>query len=347
MCTSLNPQNVLVVRSPSKKIEMKDFLGYEWSSAKGREGIKYIGGLSIEEVISDIEEDEDDESVSLEDDDKRVLSNILNLNNITTPLYDPNNRLNDKKINYLIQRNFKGESIEIPEELTDFVSEFNLIEMIDFINIDFNKSISLIQKNKIIIDTKWELVRLGDITEVKNGGTPSSSNQTYYGGNICWATLVDTKEKYLYDTRKKITELGLQKSSAVLLPINTVIFSSRATIGEVTINKVPTATNQGYKNFICDSSKLDFEYLYYILVHYKKEIESIIPVGTKYKEISSTDIKNFKIPLPPLDEQKILVEQLLKFENEKNQLFESNMSSDNFEVIVKSKIEEIINNFIV
>ena len=115
---------------------MKDFLGYEWSSAKGREGIKYIGGLSIEEVISDIEEDEDDESVSLEDDDKRVLSNILNLNNITTPLYDPNNRLNDKKINYLIQRNFKGESIEIPEELTDFVSEFNLIEMIDFINID-------------------------------------------------------------------------------------------------------------------------------------------------------------------------------------------------------------------
>ena len=51
--------------------------------------------------------------------------------------------------------------------------------MIDFINIDFNKSISLIQKNKIIIDTKWELVRLGDITEVKNGGTPSSSNQTY------------------------------------------------------------------------------------------------------------------------------------------------------------------------
>jgi type I restriction-modification system DNA methylase subunit len=343
---SLNPNSVLVVRSPTNKSEIKDFLGYEWSSAKGREGIKYIGGISIEEVIVDIEENE--ESDPLEEDDKRVLSNIFNLNNITTPLYDPKNRLNDKKINYLIEQNFRGESIEIPEEIADFVSEFNLCEMIDFINVDFNKSINLIQKNKIIIKTKWDLVRLGDITEVKNGGTPNTNNPSYWnGGSICWATLVDTKQKYLHDTKKKITELGLNNSSAILLPINTVIFSSRATIGEVTINKVPTATNQGYKNFVCDETKLNFEYLYYILVHYKKEIESIIPPGTKYKEINATDIKNFKIPLPPPDKQKELVTKLVEFENVKNELFKAGMNVEEFELLVKNKIEEMINDFII
>jgi type I restriction enzyme M protein len=343
---SLNPQNVIVVRSPSKSSEIKSFLGYEWSSAKGKEGIKYIGGISIDKVISEI--DEDEESVDLEDDDKRVLSNLFNLNNITTPLYDPRNRFNDKKINYLIERNFKGESIDIPEELTDFVSEFNLTEMIDFINVDFNKSINLIQKNKVLIKTKWNLVRLGDITEVKSGGTPDTNNPAYWNdGDIYWATLVDTKQKYLSDTKKKITQIGLDNSNAILLPINTVIFSSRATIGEVTINKVSTTTNQGFKNFICDETKLNFEYLYYILVHFKNEIKSIIPPSTKYKEINTTDIKNFKIPLPPLEEQKKLVAILLKFENKKHKLLQANMSVEEFEILVKEQTEELINDFII
>ena len=130
------------------------------------------------------------------------------------------------------------------------------------------------------------------------------------------------------------------------MPINTVIFSSRATIGEVTISKVSTATNQGYKNFVCDDTQIHFEYLYYILVHFRNEIESIIPPGTKYKEINTTDIKNFKIPLPPLNEQEKIVNEILKFESEKNKLFKSNMSVDDFEVLTKSKIKELINSFI-
>ncbi len=343
---SLNPQKVLIVRSPSKNTEMKDFLGYEWSSAKGKEGIKYLGGVSLEEVVSTIE-DESDKEVELEEDDKRVLSNIYNLNNISTPLYDPKNRHNDKKVNSIIEKNFKGESFTIPSELSDVVSELELVEMIDFVNVDFNKAINLIQKNKIIIETKWDLVRLGDATDVKNGGTPDTNTPAYWnGGTICWATLVDTKQKYLNDTKKKITTIGLKNSNAVLLPINTVIFSSRATIGEVTINKVPTCTNQGYKNFVCDPKKIDFEYLYYMLVHFKKEIESIIPPGTKYKEINTTDIKNFKLPLPPLKEQKKLVANLLKFEKEKNKLFKNGMSMDEFDTLVKSKTKEMIDSFL-
>jgi type I restriction-modification system DNA methylase subunit len=341
----LNPQNVLIVRSPSKNTEMKNFLGYEWSSAKGREGIKYMGGIPFDDV-KEISEEDDDIVAELEDDDKRVLSNILNLNNISTPLYDPKNKFNTRKINYLIEKNFKREEFEIPEELSDLVTELQLTEMIDFNNVDFNKAINLIQKNKIKIDTKWDLVKLGSVADVKNGGTPDTNNPSYWNGSICWATLADTKQKYLEDTKKKITPLGLSNSNAVLLPVNTVIFSSRATIGEVTINKIETCTNQGYKNFVCDPLQLNYEYLYYILVRYKEEIEKIIPPGTKYKEINSHDIKNFHIPLPPLFEQEKLVKKLLKFEKEKNKLFKTGMTIDEFEELANLNRQKIIDTFI-
>lgn len=87
------------------------------------------------------------------------------------------------------------------------------------------------------------------------------------------------------------------------MPINTVIFSSRATIGEVCINKVPTATNQGYKNFVCDASRLNYEYLYQILVFLRPVLIDLVPSGSKYKEINAGTISNFEIPLPPLNIQ--------------------------------------------
>jgi len=115
---SQNSQRVLIVRSPSKTTQMKEFLGYEWSAAKGNEGIKYLGGVKLDKLEG---EDEDEGNVALEEEDKRVLSNIFNLDNINTPLYDPHNKNNEEKINHLINQNFKGENIEIPENLKEYV----------------------------------------------------------------------------------------------------------------------------------------------------------------------------------------------------------------------------------
>src|SRR3989344_5563409 len=107
---------------------------------------------------------------------------------------------------------------------------------------------------------KWNRMKLGDVAEIESGGTPSSAKPEYWdGGDICWATLPDLENKYLFDTQRKLTQLGLKNSSAKLLPINSVVFSSRATIGEVAITKVETSTNQGSKNFICDPAKIDYE----------------------------------------------------------------------------------------
>lgn len=146
----------------------------------------------------------------------------------------------------------------------------------------------------------FERIKLGDIAEITSGGTPSSSNPTYWDeGDINWVTLSDLHDKYLYKTERKITRIGLEKSSAKILPINTIIFSSRATIGEVSIAKIETTTNQGSKNFICDEDKVCVEFLYYSLKYNTQRIEQLAS-GATYKEINKADLLNFKIDLPNL-----------------------------------------------
>lgn len=300
---SLNPAEVVIVKTPADSKAKKRFLGYEWSSTKGNEGIKYLGGQTI--ATYDIVTDDDETDASIGKEDVLPLINILNLNNIQTPLYDPKNLKNTEKINSIISANFNGKTITIPEELKEYVTKAKLVDMLDFSRKEFNKTISLTSKKTITIETKWDLEKLGDVTtNIINGGTPDTNNPAYWdNGNICWATLVDTKSKFLDDTERKITKLGLENSSAQLLPVNSVLFSSRATIGEVSINKVPTATNQGYKNFICNPEKIEYEYLYYLLEFLRPAIENLIPPGTSYKEISKTTISNFSIPLPDKDTQ--------------------------------------------
>lgn len=154
--SSLNPQKVLIVKSPTKTKALKEFLGYEWSSAKGKEGIKYIGDFKVEKIEEENEDlddttNDDEGNVALEEEDKRVLSNLLNLDNINTPLYDPSDSLNEEKINFFIQNNFNGKEIEISEELSEFISYAKLENIIDFDKIDFNKSFS-INGEKILIE---------------------------------------------------------------------------------------------------------------------------------------------------------------------------------------------------
>src|SRR3989338_8346963 len=136
--------------------------------------------------------------------------------------------------------------------------------------------------------TTWKKVKLGDVAEIESGGTPSSSKPEYWdNGDICWATLPDLKNKYIFDTQRKITALGLKNSSAKLLPIDSVIFSSRATIGEISITKVETSTNQGSKNFICDPKEIDIPNLLT-----QKQIADVL---SAYDDLIENNTKRIKI----------------------------------------------------
>ena len=128
-----NPQKVLIIKSPKNSKEQKKFLGYEWSGAKGSEGIKYNGGESVNDII--------------------------------TPLFNPTNRDDETKISYLIKQNFLGKEIKLDNfsEYKELINYSNLENLLDFSRKDFTKTFSLNPQKKVEIKTKWEMVKLGEV----------------------------------------------------------------------------------------------------------------------------------------------------------------------------------------
>ena len=158
----------------------------------------------------------------------------------------------------------------------------------------------------------WCWTRLGDITEIVGGGTPSSSVTEYYcNGLIPWISPADLSgytDIYISRGAKNITELGLEKSSAKMLPTNTVCLSSRAPIGYVVIAKNPLCTNQGFKSFLPASCYLP-QYLYWYLKGNKELLESYAS-GTTFLELSASKAGLVEFPLAPLPEQQRIVDRI-------------------------------------
>ena len=163
---------------------------------------------------------------------------------------------------------------------------------------------------------KYKMVSLGDksLFQVESGGTPSSDIPEYWDGNIRWATLVDLPAANLItelkDTERTISPLGLEKSSAKLLPAGTVLVSTRATIGRVAIAEYETATNQGFKNIIVlDDSNISNRFVAYMMTALTDRMVSLASGGT-FKEISKSNFLTLSIPLPPLTIQEQIVSEL-------------------------------------
>lgn len=158
------------------------------------------------------------------------------------------------------------------------------------------------------IPVEWDVKMIQEIGEVVSGGTPKTKEDSYWDGNISWITPKDLSsftERYIEVGERSITELGLKNSSAKLLPKGTVLFSSRAPIGYLAIARKELCTNQGFKNIVCDKKYSSNEFLFYMLKAKKNKIESIAG-GSTFKEVSGKVVKEFKIPIPPLNEQKAI-----------------------------------------
>ena len=160
------------------------------------------------------------------------------------------------------------------------------------------------------VPANWCWVTLGGITQVIGGGTPSSGNPDYYeGGNVPWispADLSNYNDMFISNGAKNITELGLEKSSARMLPKDTVCLSSRAPIGYVAIAANPLSTNQGFKSFL-PSPLYRPQYLYWYLKANKELLESRAS-GTTFLELSGSKAASIEFPLAPLAEQQRIVD---------------------------------------
>ena len=187
-------------------------------------------------------------------------------------------------------------------------------------NGDYNLSGERYRESIVRTHHEWPIVELGneEYFQIEAGGTPDTHNPEFWDGDINWATLVDLPAENLiteiFDTKRKITRKGLNNSSAKLLPKNTVVVSTRATLGRVAVSKIELATNQGFKNIVPkDFSRIDPGFVAFMMTTLVDQMENLASGGT-FKEISKTNFSTLKIPLPPLEVQKEIVAELLSYQ---------------------------------
>ena len=150
----------------------------------------------------------------------------------------------------------------------------------------------------------WEQRKLGDVAIITGGGTPSTNVPEYWNGDIDWYSPVEIgKNRYVSKSTRKITKLGLEKSSAKLLPIGTVLFTSRAGIGNTAILQAEGCTNQGFQSITPDSKELDTYFLYTMTPRLKRYGE-VTGAGSTFVEVSGKQMEKMSLVLPSLEEQK-------------------------------------------
>jgi type I restriction enzyme S subunit len=155
------------------------------------------------------------------------------------------------------------------------------------------------------IPETWKTEALGSIADVTGGSTPSTDEPIYWDGEIPWATPTDLTGLNgitISTTESYITEEGLSSASTNLLPPQSVLMTSRATIGECAVNTVEMATNQGFQSLVPHDG-IDTWYLYYRMEEEANYLNSL-GSGSTFSEVSNTTVQRVKIPIPPVDEQK-------------------------------------------
>jgi type I restriction enzyme M protein len=184
-------------------------------------------------------------------------------------------------------------------------------------DIDKKNYILAIIKKETKIKSQYPLIELGneEYFRIVGGGTPSREKEEYFKGNILWFTpsdLTDSKILYINNSQEKITKEAIKDSSAKIIPKNSVLLTTRATVGVVKICEKEFTTNQGIQSFICNEKKIYSEYLAYCLMGLKQKIiES--SNKTTFLEINKTNLKKLKIPVPSLKEQEEIINKIRNY----------------------------------
>ncbi|MBT8923844.1 restriction endonuclease subunit S [Lactobacillus delbrueckii subsp. bulgaricus] len=200
--------------------------------------------------------------------------------------------------------------IKINEQIND-----NLVELLD------------LQYNKLITSSTLEVHNIQHIGSVTGGGTPSKKVKEYWNGEIPWITpkdLSQTRNIFTSNGSKSISNVGFKNSSTKLLPAGSILYSSRAPIGYISIANNPVTTNQGFKSIIPDK-EYPTEFIFELL---KNETSKIVnsATGSTFKEVSSAQLKNHEIKIPCLIDCKKFGNSTRPFFNEIRRLeCESNL----------------------
>ena len=284
-----NGQEVAVIRSPAATKEMKAFLGYEWSGAKGSEGIKYLG------VTNEKEADE--------------LAHNKGIQHIGTPLFNPADFEDTAKLNTLIRTAFEKKPVIIPDNLKEFASLIPLHFMLDFNRVKFDKALKLATDKKSEIKSRYPLVKLGEIAEIISGQSPESK---YYNDRKNGIPFYQGKKEFGFKflNNPVIWTTSVTKESVQ----GDILMSVRAPVGNVNINPFENiCIGRGLSAIRCNNEKTG---LY--LFHYLDLINETIAghLGVTFSSISREEITNISIPLPSLNIQQQIVAECEKVDEE-------------------------------
>ena len=328
MLAMINPQPVLIVKSPADSKAVKQFLGYEWSGAKGNEGIKYIGV----NLAATTEDDEDN------------IANLKGINQIKTPLFNPNDLADDSKINALIRANFEGKTISIPEALSGFISAVRLTDMLDFSRVTFDKALRTSAVKKVEISSKYPLVKLGEVAEIIRGVTYAKPDQVgertskviLTADNITLdGQFVVSKEIFLRETKELDDLKRLRKNDCFMC------FSSGSKnhVGKICyIYEDLNYYAGGFMGILRTKNKIEAKFMYNMLnTNSLRGAVRNLSSGTNIQNLSNS-IGELKIPLPPLDIQQKIIKECEAVDAEYNS---SRMSIENYKQKIVKVFEDL------
>ncbi|UQS86898.1 restriction endonuclease subunit S [Nicoliella spurrieriana] len=169
----------------------------------------------------------------------------------------------------------------------------------------------------------WKKTTLNKLSKIISGGTPNTNNISYWNGSINWFSPMEIgKDIFVYNSQKKITTLGLQKSSAKILPVGTILFTSRAGIGKTAILSKEACTNQGFQSIVPKKKLLD-SYFTFSITNKLKKYGNKMGSGSTFNEISGKQMGKMKIFIPEFHEQQKIgsffqkLDQLIELQSQK------------------------------
>ena len=234
-------------------------------------------------------------------------------------MYDETNRDNVEKLNYSIAANFNGSLTTISAALQDVARTVPLVEMLDFGQASFEKQIGLTVKKELRLSARWPNMTIGDLCNMKAGGTPARSEPAYWGGDVKWLKISDFRDfDLIKDTEERITQAGLDNSSAKLLLPETVVVTIFATIGRVGILANPMATNQAIVGLIPKSPEIVKPY--YLMHAIKHCVDQLLAAaaGLAQDNINQKKLAALKIPVPSPAVQDQIISECRTVDNELN-----------------------------
>jgi type I restriction enzyme S subunit len=214
-------------------------------------------------------------------------------------------------------------SIEIQRKIVDVLDKFTTLETELEAELNYRKRQYEYYRNKLLsfdaLNSEWQTLSsvkwmsISDVcTNICSGGTPLTSKQEFYQGNIPWLRTQNVNWKEVYDTDIKISEEAIERSSAKIIPSNCVIIAMYgATAAKACINKIPLATNQACCNLQVNEQIANYKYVYYWLCHEYNKLKALAE-GSQ-SNINEKKIKAYKIPVPSIEEQQRIVSILDKF----------------------------------